>query len=213
MNRSGRNFLVIAVIIFLTALFPACRSSKSSAPAPGTDWTSVYLPVKVSLDKPTSFSLSGRATIERDRAMHISLRVLGMEVAWISVVNDSIFVVDKYHKYAFAEPLSTVLGSRYDKYTVTDLVRILFGLQSIEDNPYVTVTAENRTTSPAGDVAQRVIVDSDTDHGHFAGNVTWNFDEASWNDPNRHIPTPSISDKYRRINLEALRKALKSFKL
>jgi len=213
MNRSGRNTLALAVIALLITVFSACHSSKDTAIVTGKDWTSVYLPVKVAIDKPTSFSLSGRATIERDRAIHISMRFLGMEVAWMSVVNDSVYVVDKYHKYSFAEPLSTVLGSRYDQYTVTDIVRILFGLQDIEKNPYVIVTAENRTSTPAGYAAERVIVSSDTEQGRFSGSVTWNFDDARWNDPERIVPTPEISDKYRRINLDALRKVLRSFKM
>ncbi len=207
-NRISALMLTVLAVLMIAS----CRSSKTATLPTGAEWTSVYMPVKVALTKPTAFSLSGRATIERNRGIDVSMRFLGMEVASMTLVNDSVFVLDRYHKYAFAEPLRSVLGSRYDKYTVADIISILFGQQKIDENRFVTVTCSDMTESPAGTVAQRIDIDSNTQSGRFAGSVELKFNEAEWN-TGRTVRDPSIPKKYTRIDLETLRKVLKSFKI
>ena len=76
------------------------------------DWTALTIPVKLSLTSPASASMSGRATMLRDKSIYISLRVLGMEVAYLYADTDSIYAVDKFHKYYLCENISA-LQERY----------------------------------------------------------------------------------------------------
>ncbi len=66
-------------------------------------WQAVSMPVKLSLLTPVSGSLSGRATMIRDKQLYISLRMLGIEVAYIYADSDSVYAVDKFHRYYFAD--------------------------------------------------------------------------------------------------------------
>ncbi len=71
-------------------------------------WQSVYSSFKLRLSSPLSFSFSGRATMVRDRSLHLSLRVLGMEMAVLHADTDSLWLVDKLHKVMCAMPLASL---------------------------------------------------------------------------------------------------------
>ncbi|MCC8114601.1 MAG: DUF4292 domain-containing protein [Bacteroidales bacterium] len=73
-------------------------------------WQDVYMPVNLALKSPTSFSISGRATMVRDQSIHMSLRMFGMEVAIVHIEGDSIYAIDKYHKKYVAESISRLLA-------------------------------------------------------------------------------------------------------
>lgn len=90
-----------------------------------TPWTSLYAPVSLRLSKPTSFSISGRATMVYGEYIHISLRVLGIEAGVVYVDNDSAFIVDKFHRMAVAAPLKTITSAT--SITLSDLQGILLG--------------------------------------------------------------------------------------
>lgn len=88
-------------------------------------WTSLYAPFSMRLSKPMNFSFSGRATMERDKAILLSLRILGMEVGSVYIDNDSAFVADKFHRYLVAVPFSAV--SARTQLTLPDLQSLLLG--------------------------------------------------------------------------------------
>ena len=88
-------------------------------------WTSLYAPFSMRLSKPVSFSFSGRATMERDKAILLSLRLLGMEVGSVYIDNDSAFVADKFRRYLVAVPFSAV--SARTQLTLPDLQSLLLG--------------------------------------------------------------------------------------
>ncbi|MDE7426594.1 MAG: DUF4292 domain-containing protein [Muribaculaceae bacterium] len=73
-------------------------------------WQDVSLPVKVSIRKPASVTLSGRLTMVRDRSIHLSFKMLGIEVASAYVDRDSVFIYERLHKYLLAEPMSRLSG-------------------------------------------------------------------------------------------------------
>lgn len=75
-------------------------------------WQAVSMPVKLSLLAPVNGSLSGRATLIRDKQIYISLRMLGIEVAYLYADSDSIYAVDKFHRYYFADETKS-LSLRY----------------------------------------------------------------------------------------------------
>lgn len=88
-------------------------------------WQDVQMPVRATLRSPFSISASGRLTMVRDRLIHISMRVLGMEVAVMQVTPDSIFVADKFHRYLIAESSERLTAST--GLTVGDMQSALLG--------------------------------------------------------------------------------------
>lgn len=105
---------------------PAKRSAEVKNLAAGyTPWTTLYAPVNVSMQKPASFSFSGRATMEYGHYIHISLRVLGMEAGVIYIDNDSAYIIDKFHKRAVTAPLAALRNNA--SITLEDIQGILIG--------------------------------------------------------------------------------------
>jgi len=72
-------------------------------------WTDVKMPVTLSLTKPARMSLSGQATIVKGKSLNISLRLLGFEVAALSVTNDSLYAYEKRGKRYVAESIPKLL--------------------------------------------------------------------------------------------------------
>lgn len=89
------------------------------------EWSTLSVPVKIELSKPKRFSISGRAYMERDKSVFISLRFLGMEVGTIYIDNDSLFLTEKIHKYYVAEGVKSLLGGY--PLTVADVQSLLLG--------------------------------------------------------------------------------------
>lgn len=88
-------------------------------------WHDVYMPISLDLKRPVSMGISGRATMVRDSLIHISLRMLGFEVAVAHVTPDSVWLVDKYHKYVCSAPTSAITGA--NNLSLSDLQDMLLG--------------------------------------------------------------------------------------
>lgn len=105
---------------------PARRTSEVSALAAAcADWDNVYMPVNVKIAKPMSLSASGRITMVRDRSIHLSMRVLGFEVAAAYVDADSVWLVDKVHKMMCVASTARITGA--NRFTVGNLQDMLLG--------------------------------------------------------------------------------------
>lgn len=65
---------------------------------------------KISLNAPQRISFSGRAYVERNKSVYLSLRKFGMEVARLYLTNDSVVAVDRFNKRYVAESLSEALA-------------------------------------------------------------------------------------------------------
>ncbi|MDE6277976.1 MAG: DUF4292 domain-containing protein [Muribaculaceae bacterium] len=94
-------------------------------PASFGEWTSVEVPVQVRLSSPRSFSVSGRATMVKGRDIFVSLRFIGLELGQLYANSDSVFLVEKVHKWYIAESLER-LGGRTGL-TIADLQGYLLG--------------------------------------------------------------------------------------
>ena len=110
------HFILCLCAIFAMS---SCRSSKTvtTTPAPSTNtthnihhtdtaailashlsdvassyksWNDVEMPIELELISPRNLSISGRATMVKDKSIYISIRVLGFEAANIYINNDSI---------------------------------------------------------------------------------------------------------------------------
>lgn len=148
---NARNSLItLAAALTLALAASGCGSSKSAsatgqngtAPATSRDatveqryetlvansyreWSTLSVPVKIELTQPKRFSISGRAYMERDKSVFISLKFFGMEVGTIFIDNDSLFVTEKIHKYYVAEGVKSLLGGY--PLTVADIQSLLLG--------------------------------------------------------------------------------------
>lgn len=88
-------------------------------------WQDVQMPVRATIRSPFSISASGRLTMVQGKLIHISVRLLGMEVAVMQVTPDSAFVVDKFHRYLIAEPTEKLTART--GLTVSDMQNALLG--------------------------------------------------------------------------------------
>lgn len=99
----------------LAAVEDACR-----------EWQSVKLPVSIKLASPAKITLGGNAVMERGRGLSLSLRFMGMvEVGSLTVVSDTVIVVDKYHKAYLKESVADLLRSL--PLTIDDAQNLLLG--------------------------------------------------------------------------------------
>lgn len=89
------------------------------------EWSTFYAPFSVRISRPVSFNFSGRATMVYDKAVNLSLRMLGMEVGIVYLDKDSAIVVDKFHKYYVSAPITSVTART--SITLSDIQSILLG--------------------------------------------------------------------------------------
>lgn len=73
-------------------------------------WQDLSVPVRIALRQPASVTLSGRLTMVRDESIHLSFKMLGIEVASAYLDRDSAFVYERLHKYLLAEPMDRITG-------------------------------------------------------------------------------------------------------
>lgn len=117
----------LLAIAVLALAFTACRSNKGNVTEHNigvvvnpydTDasfsrladsyqtWTDVSMPVKMELTAPSRLSASGKATMVRDKSVHMIFRKLGFAVAELYADNDSAIVIVKPLRAAFSESMA-----------------------------------------------------------------------------------------------------------
>ena len=143
--------LIIATILLAASSLTSCRTHRGAAvsptipaasesPAVGipdvntafdalvnsySNWQDVSMPVKVQLNSPSKLSVSGNLKMIRDKALYISLRVFGIEVASVYADNDTILVYAKVNDKYFAESLAKA-KARYG-FSLSDIQSLLLG--------------------------------------------------------------------------------------
>lgn len=149
MNKLIRHTLATAIVALTAATLTSCGSSRKAANDPSAarysgasavapsdlkteistiasaygEWERLRLPVKVEMESPKSNSVSGTATMVRDRAIHISLRFFGFEVGWMYLTPDSITIADKHNKRYMSEVIRPFLaGAPVTIANVQDLI-------------------------------------------------------------------------------------------
>lgn len=150
MKISTRYIALSLIAVGLALALPACRTKKNAAAKPRTEaipsmpgnvfepsealasltstyrtWNDVTLPVKLQLNSPSRFSISGQAKIINGKAILLSLRMLGFEVASVYADDDSIVAVSKIKGVYFSEPVSR-LTARYG-FSLSDIQALLLG--------------------------------------------------------------------------------------
>lgn len=114
-------------------------------------WHTISMPVRVELKSPSKVSLSGRAYMVSDSLIHVSMRVLGFEVAVMHVTADSVYCVDKIHKLAVIESIDRLSAST--GITLGQLQSIMLGRAIVPgEGVKLSRKAKNvKLTSPAAD--------------------------------------------------------------
>lgn len=90
-----------------------------------TPWESFYAPFNLRINNPVRMTVSGRATMQKDRYINFSLRMMGIEVAQLWIDNDSILMADKFHKLLVTAPFSAVTDKT--GMNMADLQSLLLG--------------------------------------------------------------------------------------
>lgn len=160
MNMKYKVYLIALLGLVLLSL-GSCRSSKSatghkeSTTEQSTekdlraylgdiysqygDWTDVSMPVKIELQAPKRFSVSGKASMVRGKSLDFSLRFLGMEVASLKADRDSVYVLYKLEKIAFAESIGRI--SEAYGFDLEDLQCLLLGRMFVPGKGQAPVSA------------------------------------------------------------------------
>lgn len=205
------NLFALVILIFTLS---GCHSSRnletaqSQANKNAEEWSTLYASVNVTMEKPMAMGFSGRTTMHKDKYIHLSMRFLGMEVAAMYLDTDSAYFVDKYHKYLFAEPLQTILGSKYKNYTLGDIQNILLGQKKFKDSENVKIEPSEFVNTVVGRIASNVTVSAKIPDGDIIGRIDWNPVKAEWNNANRNISF-KVPANYQRITLDNLESILK----
>lgn len=203
----------IIYILIIAALLTSCHTARKAGNAAlgstDGDWSNVYASANISLEKPMEMSFSSRVTMQRGEYIHLSMRFIGMEVVAVYMNSDSLYFVDKYHKYLFAEPNKAVLGENYSNLTINDIQDVILGKIQLPETDRVAVVPANFVETPAGNVASDLSLFSDTPYGTIEGKWAWSPRDAKWNDPTRTVNF-KMPGNYRRIQLENLKSLFKS---
>lgn len=138
----------IAIILAMTLALASCHSSKTGSssasytPASLTPertaaqdfammtgayapWSTLQVPVKVSLQQPKKVSVSGTLTMARGSALSLSLKMLFFEVGTLYADADSVVIVSKAMGAYYAESLSAFTAAT--GMTIADLQSLLLG--------------------------------------------------------------------------------------
>lgn len=196
------------------------------------DWTDVYMPVTLSLQSPVKQSVSGRISMKRGEWIHLSLRVLGMEMASFMVDREQVWIVDKMHHAYVHENLQSLL-SKYPL-TVSDVQDCLLGqlfpptrdfltdnieatvtdseppmLQSLimakDDGRYVRLSYADQAESPAGIVAGELVLEAVATGKPLSASIAWRLDKAEWN-TGRELKFSRPNDTYEQIDISKILK-------
>lgn len=162
-------FSIFLPLVVVVALLSSCGSSRQGASNQGkvsqgetstlahaytsltdsysNDWTTLSVPVNVSLKSPKRISASGTMTMTRGKDISISMRVLGIEVASLYITGDSVIALDKWHKYYLAESVESLLGGMAA--TVGNLQDMILGhIFLLGENPVTAKDMKKFTLSP-----------------------------------------------------------------
>lgn len=137
-------------------------------------WHDLQVPMRATLRSPMNMSASGRLTMVRDSLVHISMRVLGIEVAVLRVGRDSVHVFDKFHRYYAAESMAAL--SRRTGLTLADVQCALLGRAFMPGRGVATASMASRLRL-GGDESLLTIAPLSAPEGY-----TWSMDAARLGD-------------------------------
>lgn len=193
-------------------------------------WTSLEVPVQVSVTSPKSLSIGGRASMVQGRELLISLRFIGFEVAQLYADCDSVFAVDKMHKWYVAESIDR-LGARTGL-TLADLQGYLLGrpvrpvprlgdIETIYDwnpetqrlgavgfarhsEPVAGIAYGPAETGPTGPTASSVDIAAILGKNEIGGTINYRLSQAKWNSISEGLSFKRPGTAYRRLEISQI---------
>ncbi|MDE7443802.1 MAG: DUF4292 domain-containing protein [Muribaculaceae bacterium] len=197
-----RNYAVLLSTVLIMMVMAGCRSKKIAEASQPEQWTTFSAPLKVKLESPKKVNISGRCTMERGKSILLSVRMLGMEIGNAYVTPDSVYVLDKIHKYLLAESLDEVLNGNYVEFTA--LQELLTG--NGDAAPWIADAIDYKavTDEQTGSLTVSAAVDLSS---FVAGSLVWDMKSAKLNDPDL---TPwKRPEGYTRVKASAVANMLK----
>lgn len=195
------------------------EQSKTVDKSESTQWVNVQMPVKLSLEQPRNFGVSGRATMVRGQLVYLSLRFFGMELATVRVTPDSVVVADRIHKYLFAE--STAKVTAKTGYDINDIQDIILGMDKSLDNPLqiengsgnkvATVEFSQYVDTPVGKMAALITAEGVIKEVNVKGSLEWTPKRAQWNDASLVPPAANNYKGYQRFGMAEVTELLAGF--
>lgn len=88
-------------------------------------WNDMEVGAKLNVTSPVKLNGAGKIYMRRGQWISVSVRMLGFEVANLWLDNDSIVVVDKFHKKYLSEPTSKLIGGA--DVTIENIQDLLLG--------------------------------------------------------------------------------------
>lgn len=195
MLRIKHHAILLLSVLLLLAM-AGCRSKKAVETVQPEQWTTFSAPLKVKLESPKKLSISGRCTMERGKSILLSVRMLGMEIGNAYVTPDSVYVLDKVHKYILAESLDAVLNGNYIEFTA--LQELLMG--NGDAAPWIADAIDYRAVTD--EQSGTLTVSAAVDLGSFvSGSLVWDIKSArrnetdiqKWKQPVGYTRIPSSS--------------------
>lgn len=199
-------FISCLLTALLASAFTACKSSRQSSSqnyegqaatnasgrslsdefsamtAAYTPWSTLSVPVKVSVTKPKKVSVSGTLSMVYGKAMSLSLKMLFIEVATLYADCDSVLVVSKPMNTYYTESLERFTAAA--GFTLADIQALLLGQTFAPGRGIADASAASVFT--LDDIAElstpELKVWSMTPRRRIAG-VDWNFTAISAADP------------------------------
>lgn len=203
-------------------------------PAEFGAWTTLEVPVQVEVTKPKNLGMSGRASMINGRELLISLRFLGFEVGQLYADTDSVFVVEKIHKWYVGESLARL--SAGTGLSLADLQGYLLGrpLRAVPDLGGIrTMYKLNETTSmpevvaftrdgvpaagivygaptatPTGLTASSVSIAAMAGGHEISGGIEYRLSQAKWNKGGERLGFRRPGSDYRRVAISQIAKNL-----
>lgn len=172
----------IGIIAVVALGVTGCRSKHAAATdVPAVEqvvgqWENVQMPVRLIINQPMGISLNGTATMVRNDYIYMSFRMLGFEVAQVSVTPEEFnFVMKQPDKVWFKEPV----GNRLEQIGLTfeKLQQIM-----LDDDEYTLKTTINGKTIDA--------------------TLSWSRSDARWN-IERPARFMAPGENYKKITLES----------
>ncbi|MCH5320051.1 MAG: DUF4292 domain-containing protein [Paramuribaculum sp.] len=234
-----KTLLKTVYILFMLAIVMTaggCGSKKSALSSNvgqnTQSWEKLTMPVKIRLDEPQRFSISGNATFVNDQSIIFSFRMLGMEVAAMQLDRDSLVVLDKFHKYFFKAPISDL--SKEVNLQIGDIQQLLLGQipqtlslkskgkgfsaeiietdgllkeikVSVSGKEPFTATYGSLLPTPFGYITESITTSGELGTRPFRLSVEWTPSKAKWNDDVSVRPV-TVGKGYKEISVDNLKK-------
>lgn len=189
-------------------LLSACHSGRNVTRTPeghSASWQLLEVPVKLSMSKPMSMSMSGKLIVKRDSAAYLSLRMLGMEVAYAYADADSAVLCDRYHKLYLAEPLEKLLPRGHNK--VSDLQRLLMGGDKRSEVAKQLIYGQMSQT-PYGDVPSSIGYEGKIGRQQIDVELQLNYEKTKYDDPGTRMPVLKLPKNAQRVSPQSILESL-----